>query len=125
MNVRNTLLWILIMFLVAAHCLVAQTASTGAISGTVTDASGAVLPNATVVATHNETGQVRTVTTGSNGSYQFALLSPGSYKLRFTAAGFKPVEVPSFTLNVTENAVMDQRLELGQQSEQITVEATA
>jgi hypothetical protein len=62
---------------------------------------------------------------GGDGQYKFTLLPPGGYKVRFSAMGFKTSEVGSVNLNVTENPVLDRTLEVGAQSEQITVEATA
>jgi len=56
----------------------AQTANTGALTGTVVDAAGAVVPGAQVTATNNATSQANTVTSGAHGSYQFPLLAPGS-----------------------------------------------
>jgi hypothetical protein len=100
-----------------------QTAGTGALIGTVTDPTGAVVPNATVTLTSEDTGQVRTATTGADGVYRFTLLPPGSYKVRFAAAGFKGIEVPGVKINVTETPVLDRSLEVGTQAEQVTVEA--
>ena len=105
--------------------LMAQSSGTSGLAGTVTDPSGAAIPNVTVTATHINTGQVRTSTTGSDGAYRFTLLQPGEYKLRFTASGFKTSEVGSVTLNVTETPELNRTLDVGAQSEQITVEATA
>jgi hypothetical protein len=104
--------------------LSAQTAGTGALTGTVTDSSGAAIPNASVVATSNDTGQSRTGTTTSNGTYRFALLPPGVYKVSISANGFKPVEYPAVTIAVTETPVLNGTLEVGSRTEQITVEAT-
>ncbi len=59
----------LLVFFGLASSLVAQSTSTGALTGTVTDASGAVVPNVTVTVTSADTGQVRTTTTSANGSY--------------------------------------------------------
>ncbi len=102
----------------------AQTAETGALTGTVTDPSGAVIGGAAVTITSTDTGQTRTTTTDANGSYKFSLLTPGTYSVKFSAAGFKTAEVPSVTVNVTETPVLNRALEVGAQSEQITVEAT-
>ena len=93
--------------------LFSQTASTGAIKGTVTDPSGAVVPNVTVTATNNDTGATRTATTGADGSYIITLLPLGTYRLKFDVTGFKPEEVPSVTVNVTETAVLNATLEVG------------
>jgi Carboxypeptidase regulatory-like domain len=103
----------------------AQTNTTGALTGTVTDPSGGVVSGATVTATNIGTGQSRTTTTDSSGSYKFALLQPGSYSVSFSASGFKTSEVPSVVVNVTETPVLDQRLVVGGQATQVTVESTA
>jgi hypothetical protein len=113
---------LLVLFVPA---LLAQSAGTSAVAGTVTDPSGAAIPNVTVTITNNGTGQSRTATTGTDGSYRFNLLQPGDYKASFAAAGFKTGEVASVTLNVTETAQLDRALEVGTQSEQVTVEAAA
>jgi hypothetical protein len=101
----------------------AQSAGTGAIVGTVTDPTGAVVPNATVTSTSKATNQSRTVTTGADGLYKFSLLPPGTYSLKFSSANFKTSEVPSVTVNVTETKTVNQVLEVGAISEKVTVEA--
>jgi Carboxypeptidase regulatory-like domain len=105
--------------------LMAQSAGTSALSGIVTDPSGAAIPNVTVTITSNETAQTRSTTTGADGVYKFSLLPPGSYKIRFTATGFKTAEVGAVNLAVTESSTLDRTLEVGAQSEQVTVEASA
>jgi hypothetical protein len=102
----------------------AQSGTTGALTGTVTDPSGAVIAGATVTATNIGTGQARTSTTDASGSYKFSLLSPGNYSVKISAAGFKTSEVKSITVNATETAVLNQPLAVGAQSEQIVVEST-
>jgi hypothetical protein len=101
--------------------LMAQTAGTGALTGTVTDSSGAVVPGATVTATSADTGQARTATTGADGVYTIGILPPGNYRVKFEAAGFKGVEIPSATVTVTETAVLDRTLEVGAQEQTVTV----
>ena len=118
------------VLLVAFACilspaLLAQSAGTAGLTGTVTDPSGAVVPAVTVTLTNTDTNQSRTTTTNEGGVYNFTLIPPGSYKVRFMASGFKPSEVPSVTLNVTETPVLDGKLEVGTASEQVVVEATA
>ena len=81
------------------------------------------MPSVTVTLTSTDTNQARTATTGADGGYKFALLPPGTYRVRFSAAGFKTAEVSSVTVNVTETPVLDRALEVGAQSEQVTVEA--
>jgi hypothetical protein len=115
-------LLILAGFVIACNpALMAQTAGTGALTGTLTDPSGAVVPNAMVTATSLDTGQVRTATTGADGAYTMGLLPPGNYSVKFEAAGFKPVEVPSATVTVTETAVLSRTLEVGAQEQTVTV----
>ena len=105
--------------------VMAQSSGTSGLAGVITDPSGAAIPNVTVTLTSNATGAVRTAITGTDGTYKFSLLPPGDYKVRFGANGFKTAEVASFTLNVTETPSLDRVMEVGAQSEQITVEAAA
>jgi hypothetical protein len=83
--------------------LMAQTAASGALTGTVTDPTGALVPNVTVTVTSTDTGQSRAVTTDAAGTYNVGLLPPGNYRAKFEANGFKTIEVPSITINVTRN----------------------
>src|ERR1700694_4858187 len=103
----------LALMIVLASSVVAQTGGTGALTGTVSDSSGAVVSNATVTVVSADTGQSRTATTGGDGSYTFNLLQPGNYRLKFEATGFKTVDVPSVKVNVTETAVLNSTLEVG------------
>src|SRR5215831_10650193 len=115
-----------ILGLVLCVCVVAvlaakgQTAATGALAGTVTDQTGAVVANAKVTVT-SETGQVRQGSTGSDGTYKFGILPPGTYQVKFEASGFKAVEVPATKITVTETAVLDGHLEVGVQTQEVTV----
>jgi hypothetical protein len=127
MNRKGLLCGVLVLLLAFAFVpfVAAQTAATGALSGTVSDQSGALVPNVVVTATSADTGQVRTGTTGVDGTYKFGLLPPGSYRVRFQATGFKVVEIPSVTVTVTETQVLDSRLEVGTQTQEITVQGEA
>src|SRR6266566_288903 len=122
---RSDLLSLIFGALGFTSLLLAQSAGTGALTGTVSDPTGGVVPGATVTITSTDTNQARTATTGAAGSYKFALLPPGAYRVRFSATGFKTSEVSSVTVNVTETPVLDRALEVGAQSEQVTVDAQA
>jgi hypothetical protein len=123
MNFRNVCVLLFLVSLLSFQFVRAQTAGTGALTGTVKDPSGAVIPNATVTLTSIDTGQARTDMSGADGSYRFSLLPPGNYKVRIEASGFKPVEVPSVTVAVTETEVLDRNLEVGAQAQTVTVES--
>jgi hypothetical protein len=92
----------------------AQTAGTGKLTGRVIDASGNAIANATVTATCADNGQMRSATTPTDGSYSFDGLPIGNYRLKFEAAGLKTLEIPSATVNGTETAVLDEKLEAGE-----------
>jgi hypothetical protein len=113
---------LILLSLMLAPSLLAQSSATGALTGTVKDPSGAVIPNAMVALTSLDTGAVRTATTGADGVYRFTLLPPENYRVRIDAGGFKPVEIPSVTVSVTETAVLDRTLEVGGQTQTVTVE---
>ncbi len=120
---KTKILLFFVCLLVCLPSLMAQTAATGSLQGTVTDASGAVIPNATVTLTSTGTGQERIATTGGDGTYRFPLIQPGTYRLKFAANGFKGAEATGINVNVTESPVFDQKLEVGTAAEQVTVEA--
>ena len=122
---RSRILPLIFSALVCTSLLFAQSAGTGALTGTVTDPSGGVIPNVAVTLTNTDTNQARTAATGADGGYKFALLPPGTYRIRFSAAGFKTAEVSAVTVNVTETPVLDRALEIGAQSEQVSVDAQA
>jgi len=115
----------LVPMLLCDISLMAQTSGTGALTGTVTDASGAVIPDVTVTATNIATGQTRTLTTGPTGLYKFSLLPPGNYRVKFSGKGFKVAEFTSVTVNVTEAATLDSKLEVGVQTQSVIVTGTS
>src|ERR1035437_4115639 len=105
----------------AAHAL-AQEAT---IVGTVTDPSGAAVPNATITVTNVETGQVRNLTSSSDGQFVAPDLHIGRYTVRAQGAGFKVVEQTDIVLSVNDRARVDFKLQVGSTTEQVTVEAAA
>ena len=101
------------LLLTLAPSLTAQAAGPGALAGKVTDASDGAVANATVTATSVDTGQSRSATTATDGTYKFDQMPPGSYRVKFEAAGFKTVEISS---KINGTAVLDEKLEAGEQS---------
>ena len=81
-----------VVMLVLPGQLGAQSIVTGAVGGTVTDSSGAVIAGATVSLKSNDTGAVLSSVTTSSGTYQFTLLKPGSYTITVTHPGFRAVD---------------------------------
>src|SRR5713226_8529273 len=78
----------LVLTLLVAGSLFGQ-GNTGSILGSVTDASGAVVPNARISITNTRTGVQASSTTDALGNYLFNFLAPGSYNVEAEAAGFK------------------------------------
>ena len=120
--VRFTLVTLSAVFLSCA--VLSQTSlSTGSIAGSVTDASGAVVPNAKVTIT-GPTGQTVHAVTNGSGSYSSGALVPGVYTVRVEGKGFKTAQL---TLNVqVDNAANGSlKLEIGQESTVIEVQGSA
>ncbi|MFZ0804928.1 MAG: carboxypeptidase-like regulatory domain-containing protein, partial [Candidatus Sulfotelmatobacter sp.] len=68
---------LVIMVMFVSGLMLAQNIVTGGISGTVTDSSGAVVPNAQITLTNKSSGEVQTTKTSAAGLYTFSLLKPG------------------------------------------------
>lgn len=100
---------------------VAQTQSSGTISGHVTDSSGASLAKAEIVITETETGVSTTTTTNSSGFYSEGVLKPGIYSVKVAAHGFKAEIRPGLTLQVAQILEEDFRLQVGNVNETVTV----
>ena len=112
------------LLLVAAVFATSTTAvaqSTATLQGTVTDAKGAVLPNATVVAKNRSTSAERTVQTDTNGYYQISALPVGVYSVEVRVQGFKTQVADSVTLEVAKTAVQNFQMDVGAISEQVLV----
>lgn len=109
-------------FFVAPYARAQQTL--GGITGVVTDASGAVIVNATVTLVGDQTKLTRTQTTNANGIYLFVNLPIGPYTLTFTQAGFETQRIPSIEVQANRTATVNAELKVGNVSESITVEET-
>ena len=95
------------------------------IHGTVTDSSGAVVPDVTVIAFNNGTGLVRTVRSDASGNFEFIQLPIGTYKVSASKNGFKKQESNGITLVLDQNYALPIQMEVGTTAETITVEANA
>lgn len=95
----------------------------GSIRGTVTDATGATLPGAQVVATNVATGIQTKVTTNQDGAYVFPQLAIGDYKVSVTAPNFKAFQAAGIHLDLDQVFSLNVKLEVGAVSEAIQVEA--
>jgi hypothetical protein len=100
-------------------------AGTAGLSGTVTDAQGAVVPGATVTATHLATGAIRVGVSNNRGVYSFPALPPGNYTVKVELSGFRTAVHEAVLLRVDSTTQLDSVLETGAVTEQVTVhEAT-
>jgi hypothetical protein len=86
---RKPILWLAIGLLLLSLSLTAQTTLSSTVTGTVTDPSGAVVPNATVEIRDPTNNATRSATTGETGQYIFTNVAPGSYQISAKAQGFK------------------------------------
>jgi Carboxypeptidase regulatory-like domain/TonB-dependent Receptor Plug Domain len=109
--------------LLTSATALAQGSTTATIRGNIQDPSGGVLPGATITVTNTGTKAVQTATSDERGQYQFGALFPGTYDLRVELSGFKSYERKALSLSPSDNRGIDVRLDVGQQSETITVTA--
>src|SRR5712691_9159561 len=94
---------------------------TAAVSGTIKDQSGAVVPSAQVTVRNTETAQTRTAVSNDQGRYQVAALPVGAYEIRVERQGFKTAVQSNLLLAVAQEATVDVTLETGEISETVTV----
>jgi A-macroglobulin TED domain/Alpha-2-macroglobulin family/Carboxypeptidase regulatory-like domain/MG2 domain/A-macroglobulin receptor binding domain len=99
--------------------------NTGAINGIVTDPSGAVISNASVVATLRPTGEKFSGTTGSDGAYLIRNIPPGTYDMSISAPGFRATQIRTVPVHSTSLTAVNVMLNVGSVSETVTVEAVS
>jgi hypothetical protein len=97
----------------------------GSVSGTVKDASNAVVTNAAVTATNVETGVLLQITTNGQGFYSFPNLAIGRYNIAIQKTGFNPYQRTGIGVDANSALVVDAVLEVGARSQAITVNETA
>ena len=125
------LVFSLLITFAPAHAQSYQVEATGTsmglsaqITGTVKDASGAVLPGAEVTATHIETGIARMTVSNETGAYVLPNLVTGAYKFEASLPGFRTFVQTGIVLQVNSNPVINVTLQVGQRTEQIEVQAS-
>src|SRR5262252_2325968 len=102
-SVRNALFALLGLLLVTGSVsLRAQVSVAGIISGAVVDASGAVIPNATITVTNEGTGAERKATSNGSGSFVVVGLEPGTYSVGVALQGFGPATRKGLVLTANE-----------------------
>ena len=111
------------VLLVAVFRLFAQDPR-GAITGSLTDSSGAAIPGVTVRASNAETGVAASAVSNATGSYQIPFLLPGSYRVTAELAGFKRFSRDKIEVRVGETVDLPIRMEVGEITETIEVTAT-
>ncbi|MGH9396519.1 MAG: carboxypeptidase regulatory-like domain-containing protein [Terriglobia bacterium] len=99
--------------------------NTGAVLGTVTDSSGAVIPTATVTLTNEQTGVSSHDRTNQSGQYAFRGLMTGVYKMTVEATGFKTFQEIDIPVHVAQASTRDVQLTVGQTKTSVTVTAPA
>src|SRR5262249_60456920 len=103
----------------------AQAVSGSQISGVVKDSSGAAIPGAEVTVTKTDTGMLRTVFTGADGSYVLPNLPVGPYQLKVVLQGFNTYMRDGIVLQVSTNPEINVTLSVGAITDQITDTANA
>lgn len=122
-SARTRVFYLLLAMVLPAFCWAQSFTST--VSGTVTDPSGAVVPNAQITLTLVATGTSATVTTGSTGLYSFPNLRPGIYELKVSAPGFRDRVQRGIEVGITQSVRVDVSLELGPSIQTVEVTAAA
>jgi hypothetical protein len=98
---------------------------TGTLEGLVTDSSGAVVPGATITATQGSTGEQHTTTTDGSGRFTIPFVEPGIYSVSVGAKGFKTSQESGVVVQVAETRPVDFRLEVGNLTQTVEVNASA
>ena len=98
---------------------------TGAITGTVTDSSGAAIPGATVTATNVSTGVATPTQSNQNGIYNLRFLQIGQYRISVSASGFSTQTTNPFALEVSQEARIDVKMSIGSAAQTVNVTSAA
>ncbi len=114
---------VLTVSLMRPHPVGAQSLTTGAIVGVISDPTGAVVTNAEVTVKDIDRGQTRTTITGADGAYVLSQLGPGQYRVTVKADGFKAAQVGPILVGVSRTVNANVSLEVGAQTDMVEVTA--
>jgi len=116
---------LLVVLILAAGQNITAQSDNSSLTGTVTDASGAVLPSAKVLIHSNATGQETNATTNEGGSFNVPNLPPGSYKVSVTSEGFQSISYNDVKLDPSIGRHLEVSMKIGDATSTVTVEAGA
>ena len=128
-STRTFFLYIFVIVIIVALialvpiCLTAQDSATGAIRGTVVDASGSRIAQASIVVVNTATSTRYSAASDSEGRFALDLLPPGDYSARVVAAGMSPQVTPQLHVDVGGAAELEFRLTIASAKENVTVSA--
>jgi len=121
MRVRTFAMLAVALLILASGAAVWSQTVQGVITGTVTDPTGAVVPNAAVTITNVGTNISQSTTTGSDGSYRFSLVPPGTYTVEIKAANFSTVRISGVVVEASQTIPLSHQLELAKAQQVIEV----
>src|ERR1017187_2413733 len=101
---RNRGLWVIALCLLLSASAAFGQSVTGELVGTIYDATGAVVPGATVTATNTETGIQATATVSTAGQYRLTNLAVGTYNLAVSAKGFSAAQIKNVVVSLSMSA---------------------
>jgi Carboxypeptidase regulatory-like domain len=116
---------LLMLVLISSSCSALLADTVGSISGTVTDQTGAVIPDTTVTALNLDTTVQQTTRTNANGFYNFIALPVGRYEIEILRDGFNPYKRTGLVIDVNSQLRADVSLSMGDQKEEVVVSDAA
>jgi hypothetical protein len=125
LNRKSLAVLVLLLTFCFIHPGTARADLYGTIRGTITDQTGAAVPGVTLTATNMATNASKQVTSGDDGTYSFLELAIGEYSVKAEKTGFQAFNVARVHLDVNTVYVQDVKLEIGNVSQAVTVEATS
>jgi Carboxypeptidase regulatory-like domain len=120
---KKVSMWLVSLSIFMVHGWMIAQSTAGQINGTVSDASGGVIPNASVTLTNQNTNVVTHATTNQSGFFVFLNVQPGLYTMHFSAPNYKTIELPSFNLVVSQILTENETLTIGDATETVNVSA--